>query len=295
MKWLPLKMNFLPLIFQEINFVTEEYITLLSKIRQKDSIKNKKIQKEENNIRSSDESPSRKSNKLQEQTESEYEKNESENLKENDEEFEIAIKKYNGLRESISKRINELEDFYEDNIEDVRVSNFEKARLRLKKLLMYSYDNVNKVENSSQQKNIFIKDENNIFNKKITEDTKKKIIENNISLEKQIIKERNKEEERAKKILTGSDDRKKKEVNKRGVVKNKKGVIKVRGDEGFLKMTEKARKSSVMAESENYDIDFDEYNKSREIIFKIKLNQNEYNLLLKEKKNKGHVSPYLFK
>ena len=295
MKWLPLKMNFLPLIFQEINFVTEEYITLLSKIRQKDSIKNKKIQKEENNIRSSDESPSRKSNKLQEQTESEYEKNESENLKENDEEFEIAIKKYNGLRESISKRINELEDFYEDNIEDVRVSNFEKARLRLKKLLMYSYDNVNKVENSSQQKNIFIKDENNIFNKKITEDTKKKIIENNISLEKQIIKERNKEEERAKKILTGSDDRKKKEINKRGVVKNKKGVIKVRGDEGFLKMTEKARKSSVMTESENYDIDFDEYNKSREIIFKIKLNQNEYNLLLKEKKNKGHVSPYLFK
>ena len=295
MKWLPLKMNFLPLIFQEINFVTEEYITLLSKIRQKESIKNKKIQKEENNIRSSDESPSRKSNKLQEQTESEYEKNESENLKENDEEFEIAIKKYNGLRESISKRINELEDFYEDNIEDVRVSNFEKARLRLKKLLMYSYDNVNKVENSSQQKNIFIKDENNIFNKKITEDTKKKIIENNISLEKQIIKERNKEEERAKKILTGSDDRKKKEVNKRGVVKNKKGVIKVRGDEGFLKMTEKARKSSVMTESENYDIDFDEYNKSREIIFKIKLNQNEYNLLLKEKKNKGHVSPYLFK
>ena len=295
MKWLPLKMNFLPLIFQEINFVTEEYITLLSKIRQKESIKNKKIQKEENNIRSSDESPSRKSNKLQEQTESEYEKNESENLKENDEEFEIAIKKYNGLRESISKRINELEDFYEDNIEDVRVSNFEKARLRLKKLLMYSYDNVNKVENSSQQKNIFIKDENNIFNKKITEDTKKKIIENNISLEKQIIKERNKEEERTKKILTGSDDRKKKEVNKRGVVKNKKGVIKVRGDEGFLKMTEKARKSSVMTESENYDIDFDEYNKSREIIFKIKLNQNEYNLLLKEKKNKGHVSPYLFK
>ena len=216
-------------------------------------------------------------------------------LAENDEEFEIAIKKYNGLRESISKRINELEDFYEDNIEDVRVSNFEKARLRLKKLLMYSYDNVNKVENSSQQKNIFIKDENNIFNKKITEDTKKKIIENNISLEKQIMKERNKEEERAKKILTGSDDRKKKEVNKRGVVKNKKGVIKVRGDEGFLKMTEKARKSSVMTESENYDIDFDEYNKSREIIFKIKLNQNEYNLLLKEKKNKGHVSPYLFK
>ena len=172
MKWLPLKMNFLPLIFQEINFVTEEYITLLSKIRQKESEKeSKKNQKAENNIRSSDESPSRKSNKNIEQTDSEFEinkeKEKTETEKENDEEYEIIIKKYNGLRMSISKRINELEDFYEDNIEDVRVSNFEKARLRLKKLLMYSYDNINKVENSSHQKNIFIKDENNLFNKKI--------------------------------------------------------------------------------------------------------------------------------
>ena len=198
MKWLPLKMNFLPLIFQEINFVTEEYITLLSKIRQKESEgEAKKSQKVENNTKSIDESPSRKSNKNPEQTDSELEinrekeKTETEKGNENeyDDEFEILVKKFNGLRMSISKRINELEDFYEDNIEDVRVSNFEKARLRLKKLLMYSYENVNKVENSSQQKNIFIKEQNNLFNKKITEDTKKKIIENNISLEKQIKKE----------------------------------------------------------------------------------------------------------
>lgn len=302
MKWLPLKMNFLPLIFQEINFVTEEYISLLSKIRQKESEKeSKKSQKAENNIRSSDESPSRKSNKNIEQTDSEFEvnkekeKTETEKENEYDEEYEIIVKKFNGLRMSISKRINELEDFYEDNIEDVRVSNFEKARLRLKKLLMYSYDNINKVENSSHQKNIFIKDENNLFNKKITEDTKKKIIANNISLEKQIIKERTKEEERAKKKLLGSNEKQKKAVNKKEGVKNKKRVIKVRGDEGFLKPTEKARKSSVMSESENMDFDFDEYNKSREIIFKIKLKEDEYKLLLKEKKNKGHLSPYLFK
>jgi hypothetical protein len=302
MKWLPLKMNFLPLIFQEINFVTEEYISLLSKIRQKESEKeSKKSQKAENNIRSSDESPSRKSNKNIEQTDSEFEvnkekeKTETEKENEYDEEYEIIVKKFNGLRMSISKRINELEDFYEDNIEDVRVSNFEKARLRLKKLLMYSYDNINKVENSSHQKNIFIKDENNLFNKKITEDTKKKIIENNISLEKQIIKERTKEEERAKKKLLGSNEKQKKAVNKKEGVKNKKRVIKVRGDEGFLKPTEKARKSSVMIDSENMDFDFDEYNKSREIIFKIKLKEDEYKLLLKEKKNKGHISPYLFK
>ena len=300
MKWLPLKMNFLPLIFQEINFVTEEYITLLSKIRQKESEKeSKKNKKAENNIRSSGESPSRKSNKNIEQTDSEFEinkeKEKTETEKENDEEYEIIIKKYNGLRMSISKRINELEDFYEDNIEDVRVSNFEKARLRLKKLLMYSYDNINKVENSSHQKDIFIKDENNLFNKKITEDTKKKIIENNISLEKQIMKEKTKEEEKAKKKLLGSVEKQKKIGNKKEGVKNKKRVIKVRGDEGFLKPTEKARKSSVMSDSDNMDFDFDEYNKSREIIFKIKLKEDEYKLLLKEKKNKGHVSPYLFK
>ena len=300
MKWLPLKMNFLPLIFQEINFVTEEYITLLSKIRQKESEKeSKKNQKAENNIRSSDESPSRKSNKNLEQADSEFEinkeKEKTETEKENDEEYEIIIKKFNGLRMSISKRINELEDFYEDNIEDVRVSNFEKARLRLKKLLMYSYDNINKVENSSQQKDIFIKDENNHFNKKLTEDTKKKIIENNISLEKQIMKAKTKEEEKAKKKLLGSDEKQKKIGNKKEGVKNKKRIIKVRGDEGFLKPTEKARKSSVMSDSDNMDFDFDEYNKSREIIFKIKLKEDEYKLLLKEKKNKGHVSPYLFK
>ena len=152
-------MNYLPLIFQEINFVTEEYINLLSKIREKQK---NQSQNEEN-------------------------KEQPQNENENDEDLEITIKKYNGLRESISKRINELEDFYEDNIEDVRVSNFEKARLRLKKLLMYSYENINKIENSSQQNNIFIKENTNIFNKKITEDTKKKLIENNISLEKQMI------------------------------------------------------------------------------------------------------------
>ena len=155
MNWLPLKMNYLPLIFQEINFVTEEYINLLSKIREKEkNSEGNKAQFENNEKENEDE-------------------NKTENKNEN-EDIEILIKKYNALRESISKRINELEDFYEDNIEDVRVSNFEKARLRLKKLLMYSYENINRIENSSQQKNIFIKENNNIFNKKITEETKKK-------------------------------------------------------------------------------------------------------------------------
>ena len=210
MKWLPLRMNFLPLIFQEINFVTEEYISLLNKLRQREKDK----PKEEDKFKNNNENSSKKSNPEQSESESEHIKEkdpESEKGKEmSDDEVQLLIKKYNSLRESISKRINELEDFYEDNLEDVRVSNFEKARLRLKKLLMYSYENINKIENSSQQKNIFIKESNNLFNKKMTEDTKKKIIENNISLEKQLIKERNKEEEKAKKKLIGNEVKQKK-------------------------------------------------------------------------------------
>ena len=302
MKWLPIKMNFLPLIFQEINFVTEDYITILNKIRQKEKElgKEQKNQKKfESDKKSSEESPSKMDNKLQEQTHSEYElnkeKEKTEIENEDNEELEKLIKKYNALRSSISKRINELEDFYEDNIEDVRVSNFEKARLRLKKLLMYSYETINKVENSSYQKNIFIRDENNHLNKKITEDIKKKIIENNISLEKQMVKERKKEEEKVKKKLLG-EEKQKKVLNKRDNIKNNKRLVKVKATGGFSTMTDKARKSSVMSDSEYYDgFDLDEYNKSREIIFKIKLKEDEYKLLMKEKKNKGNISPYLFK
>ena len=94
MKWISLKMNMIPLIFQEIDNVTEQYINLLNSIR--------KV-----------------------------------NFNENDEnkfEYENNLNEFNELRESITKRINELEDFYENNIEDIRVNNFEKARLRLKKL-----------------------------------------------------------------------------------------------------------------------------------------------------------------
>ena len=281
MKWLPLKMNYLPLIFQEINFVTEEYIRLLSKIREKEKEESKK-----NN------------DKKEEEKEKE---NKTDRDDDNEEDLEIIIKKYNGLRESISKRINELEDFYEDNIEDVRVSNFEKARLRLKKLLMYSYENINRIENSSQQKNIFIKENNNLFNKKITEDTKKKILENNITLEKLMIKEKNKEDEKAKKRL-GEKEKvqkpKKKKVFK-NYLPNQKQVLKVTGEEGFMKPTERGKRASMarfVKDSENTGgFDYDDYSKCREIIFKIKLNPDEFKLLQKEKKNKGKVSPYLFK
>jgi hypothetical protein len=206
----------------------------------------------------------------------------------------MTIKKFNNLRESISKRINELEEFYEDNIEDIRVSNFEKARLRLKKLLMYTYDNINRVENSAQQKNIFIRDNINLFSKKITQETKRQILENKTSIEKKAINQKKKKEEKKtkKKTTIDSYESNKGINNKKDGSNAKSRVFKVTGNEGFLRQTENRKKSSVITESE---IDFDDYSKCREIIFKIKLTQDEFKLLLKEKKNKGHISPYLFK
>ena len=290
MKWLPLKMNFLPLIFQEINCVTEEYISLLSKLRQLEQEKTS----EEKIYKNNDEFPLNKSNQNQEESESVDENNKKENeIIEENELFQLTIKKFNGLRESIGKRINELETFYEDNIEDVRISNFEKARLRLKKLLMYNYENINKIENSSQQHNIFIKDEGNYYNKKISEDKKKQILENNKSIEKQLAKEKNKEIEKAKIKLLGSDERAIK--NKKDEI-NKKKVIKLRGDEGFLKPIDRNRRDGGKKERENFDkMNMDDYSKFKEIVFKIKLSQDEFKLLMKEKKNKGNISPYLFK
>ena len=284
MQWLPLRMNFLPLIFQEIDFVTEEYITLLSKIQQKEKENPKEEKYSKINAK-----------KYSDQFENTDENNEEKETIELDE-FELIVKKLNGLRESIGKRINELENFYEENLEDVRVSNIEKARLRLKKLLMYNYETITKIENSSQQKNIFIRDSSGLFNKKITEDLKRKIIENNISLEKQLIKERNKEEEKAKQKLIGPEEKQRNNQNKKEKLNSKNKVIKVRGDEGFLRPIDRNRRNGGMKEGDNFDVgEFDDYSKFKEIVFKIKLSQDEDKTLLKEKKNIGHISPYLFK
>ncbi len=64
--------------------------------------------------------------------------------------MELREDVYNMLISQITKRIEELENFYDDNIEDSRVANFEKGRIRLKKLLMYDPDFMNKMELESQ-------------------------------------------------------------------------------------------------------------------------------------------------
>ena len=132
MKWISLKMNMIPLIFQEIDNVTEQYINLLNSIR--------KINFNEND-----------NNKF---------------------EYENNVNEFNELRESITKRINELEDFYENNIEDIRVNNFEKARLRLKKLLMYDVDIINRIEDEN-----YDDDDENISSNEKNKNDKKKIDE----------------------------------------------------------------------------------------------------------------------
>jgi len=279
-------MNFIPLIFQEINIVTEEYIAILSKLREKEKENQKNANKNEISLNKNDQSQSK--------SESDNENNYKGKGSTEDDEYKFIIKKYNHYRESIGKRINELENFYEENLEDIRIAHFEKARLRLKKLLMYSYENINKIENSSQQKDIFIKDTTNLYNKIITEETKRKILENNISLEKQLINERNKEEEKARKKLIGNEPNR--SGNKIDTKLNLKKIIKIRGDEGFLRPTDRSRKGAGMREYENIDKrNFDDYSKFKEIVFKIKLSQDEFKLLLKEKKNKGGISPNLFK
>jgi len=286
MKWLPLKMNFLPLIFQEINTVTEEYISILSKLREKEKLNPKDANKRGISPYKIEHSQSK--------SDSENEKNDNEKGSTEEEEYKFIVKKYNHYRESIGKRINELENFYEENLEDIRIAHFEKARLRLKKLLMYNYENINKIENSSQQKDIFIKDTTNLYNKIITEETKKKILENNLSLEKQLIKEKIKEEEKERKNLVGTDPNYL--GNKIDKKLNLKKIVKVRGDEGFLRPTDRSRKGAGKREYENIDKrNFDDYSKFKEIVFKIKLNQDEFKMLLKEKKNKGGISPNLFK
>lgn len=126
MKWITLKMNMIPIIFQEIDNVTETYISILNNIR--------------------------KANTSEEQTKEQIQQKEEFN--ELRESVTIHPNNYIHIQLQITSRINELEQFYDDNIEDIRVTYFEKARLRLKRLLMYDIDTINRIENSSNPNNI---------------------------------------------------------------------------------------------------------------------------------------------
>ena len=234
MKWITLKMHMLPVIFQEIDFVTEQYINLLNTIRKSNT-------------------------------------NEVNFIRNNAKEKENKIKEFNELRENITKRINELEDFYEDNIEDIRVNNFEKARLRLKKLLMYDVDTINKIENSTNQINIFINNpEQSIA--PLTEEKKKKIFENSLPNEKiaqiqaaQALVEAEKERMRQNEIKMNNQKKTSNNKNNVRVDKNKSSsmpkkynkVDKINMESSYMKPLNKNRKSKNFDNSfSRNDIDF---------------------------------------
>ena len=243
MKWISLKMNMIPLIFQEIDNVTEKYINLLNSIR--------KINENDNN-------------------KFEYENN---------------LNEFNELRESITKRINELEDFYENNIEDIRVNNFEKARLRLKKLLMYDVDIINRIEDENyddDDENISSNEKNKKDKKKIDEAKKRNFqYSNYLKNEKKIKNEKDKNDNVPKlniptKKINYSDN------NKFVYVKNNKDKIFDNND--FYNFNNNNINNKLNFSDKSLDmIDF---SKLKEIIFKIKLNPSEYKTLMKEKNKK---------
>ena len=240
MKWISLKMNMIPLIFQEIDNVTEKYINLLNSIR--------KINENDNN-------------------KFEYENN---------------LNEFNELRESITKRINELEDFYENNIEDIRVNNFEKARLRLKKLLMYDIEIINRIENENyddDDENISSNEKNKNDKKKIDEAKKRNFqYSNYLKNEKKIKNEKDKNDNKLNipnKKINYSDN------NKFVYVKNNKDKIFNNND--FYNFNNNFNNKLNASDKSLEMIDF---SKLKEIIFKIKLNPTEYKTLMKEKNKK---------
>jgi hypothetical protein len=240
MKWISLKMNMIPLIFQEIDNVTEKYINLLNSIR--------KINENDNN-------------------KFEYENN---------------LNEFNELRESITKRINELEDFYENNIEDIRVNNFEKARLRLKKLLMYDIEIINRIENENyddDDENISSSEKNKNDKKKIDEAKKRNFqYSNYLKNEKKIKNEKDKNDNKLNipnKKINYSDN------NKFVYVKNNKDKIFDNND--FYNFNNNFNNKLNASDKSLEMIDF---SKLKEIIFKIKLNPTEYKTLMKEKNKK---------
>lgn len=56
------------------------------------------------------------------------------------------------MREKVSSRIDDIEEFYEMNIHDSKVNHFEKMRLKLKKLLVYQPHTLNQIENQQNYK-----------------------------------------------------------------------------------------------------------------------------------------------
>ena len=56
------------------------------------------------------------------------------------------------MRESIKKRIDDLDSFYEENFDDEFITYFEKGRYKLKKLVQYEPNLINEIDNGNNMK-----------------------------------------------------------------------------------------------------------------------------------------------
>ena len=67
------------------------------------------------------------------------------------------VEEFNLLRENIKKRIDELDNFYEDNFDNEFISYFEAGRYKLKKLIQYEPNLINEIDNGNMKAYILAK------------------------------------------------------------------------------------------------------------------------------------------
>lgn len=59
---------------------------------------------------------------------------------------------FNSLRDSIKKRIDDLDNFFEDNFDEEFITYFERGRYKLKKLIQYEPNLINEIDNGNNMK-----------------------------------------------------------------------------------------------------------------------------------------------
>jgi len=72
------------------------------------------------------------------------------------------IEEFNDLRQSIQNRIEELEDFFEDNFDKEFIFYFESGRYKLKKLLMYEPNLLDEIDNGKNIKALVFGQKSNV-------------------------------------------------------------------------------------------------------------------------------------
>ena len=151
------------------------------------------------------------------------------------------------------------------------MTNFEKARIRLKKLLMYDLETINKIENCSNQKNIFTTTH-------IQSTPIKEAKELQANMRKMKFEEEHKTEE--KKIKNSSIDKKLKNRKPGNYMKplDKDKRHRVKGQ-----IDNQGTFGSIRTDNSENGIDIAQFNRCKEIIFKIKMTETEYKALVKEK------------